>query len=70
MKIKLKEKPEPGKTKEVEKFAWFPKVVGHRNHRYLVWLDYYTVWYEYMFDGTSGFWHQTASYTSAPKGKG
>jgi hypothetical protein len=67
MKIKLKPEPDTGKTLEVEKFAWFPKVVGKKNFRYLVWLDYYTVWYEYMFDGTNGYWRQTVSYTSPPK---
>jgi hypothetical protein len=68
MKIKLKPRPDTGKIIEVEKFAWLPKVVERPgNHRYLVWLDYYTVWYEYVFDGTSGYWCEKATYTSIPK---
>ena len=64
MKIKLKPQPDIGKIREVEKFAWFPKVVGRNDHRYLIWLDNYTAFYEYMFDGTNGYWCQMSTYTS------
>ena len=67
MKIKLKNQPPVGDTKEVEKFAWLPTVVGTNDNRYLVWFDYYTCLYEHMFDGTSGHWTLMARFTSPPK---
>lgn len=53
MRFKL-ETPKEGTTKEVRKFAFFPKIVDDGSERNIIWLEYYYAIYEYMWFPSCG----------------
>lgn len=58
---KIKEKPQIGDTREVQKYAWTPKQITYQNLPYKIWLEYYMVTEVYREGGDGGstyYWHE------------
>lgn len=56
MRFKI-ETPKEGTTKEVRKFAFFPKMIDDGKERHIVWFEYYYAIYEYMWSPSVGhYW--------------
>lgn len=66
-----KKEPQVGDIREVDKFAWLPTQMT--NNRCIVWLDWYTVKYEYKnksyrtWDGIDIMWMVYPSWVEIKK---